>query len=334
VHYPHNKHETHNERLNQLIMAKSANNKQNAPMSASDLASLLTEVITNTFVNLGIVQVNTHPASVPTQARAQAQITHKPSQSARISAPKISVSAPKVNVTGASRGNAAGITKPTLTRATGEQFRAPRVTQTTTHTKPNFGFDSCVVGENRTKLPKGIFEGFDGIILRFADGREHGMNTDVEGRGRLTRNQTDEIGAYYSEGHHLVFERDPEYANVYDVIIWSEGKPNVAHVAHVAPTIHVLTRAASQPKAPAGKTAKKEPTPAQLQARANFAARAKSGEFRKGNTQEPTPTLFRVDDEMVRVSDEDFDSPRTIVAAPRVSDIRVRPLYVVPARKR
>jgi hypothetical protein len=296
-------------------MAKSANNNNNMSMSASELARVLTETITQTFVNLGIVQVIAHPSSVPSQVNVTG---------AKVTKPQAQVSAPSVRK---AQGNAVA----PVTRAQAQTSQA-RVT----HPQPNFGDDSCVVGENRTKLPKGIFDGFEGIVLRFADGREHGIKTDVEGRGRLTRNQTDDIGAYHSEGHHLVFVRDEEFGNVYDVHIWAEGTERVRR-AHVAPAVAVPQVApvkAGQGQGN-GKGSKKPATQAQLAARAKFSQRAKAGEFRKGNRQQDeTPTLFRVSDEVEQVTDEDFDEVRTVVAAPSVSSIRVRPLYVVPPRKR
>jgi hypothetical protein len=291
------------------------NNNNNMSMSASELARVLTETITQTFVNLGIVQVIAHPSSVPTTQ------------------PASRVTAPKVNVTGQ-------VTAPSIRKAQGNTVAPVTRAQTAqpsarvTHPQPNFGDDSCVVGENRTKLPKGIFDGFEGIVLRFADGREHGIKTDVEGRGRLTRNQTDDIGAYHSEGHHLVFVRDDEFGNVYDVHIWAEGSAN-SRRAHVAPAVAVPQVAPVKAGQGNGKGSKKPATPAQLAARAKFSQRAKSGEFRKGNRQQDeTPTLFRVSDEVEQVTDEDFDDVRTVIAAPSVSSIRVRPLYVVPPRKR
>jgi hypothetical protein len=275
-------------------MAKTSNNN-NLSLSASELVRVLTETITQTFVNLGIVQVIAHPTSVPNVVPTQAQVT-----------------------------------KPVI---------VPTVTTPKTHTphssgnEPNFGDGSCIVGENRTKLPKGIFDGYEGIVLRFPDGHEHGIKTDSEGRGRLTLNQTNEIGAYHSQGHHLVFIRDIEYGNVYDVVIWSGEGYTVYHPENGG--AYAQQPVAETPAVNKAK-AKKPATPAQLAARAEFSRKAKEGTLRKGNTQaQPVqPTLYRVSDEAIRVTDEDFeDDVRTIVAAPGVSQVRVRPIYAVPVRK-
>jgi hypothetical protein len=194
---------------------KQMSNKQaNTILDANTLAQILAQSLTNTLAALGVVQVTAHPSSVPSQAQ----------------------------VTKATVPNITGADKRTQQQST--NGAAVKRTQSQAHVQadvPNYGDFHCKVGANRSKLPMGLFDDpntgadFEGITLRLPNGVEHWVKTDGEGRGRLTLNQTDSFGAHESQGHILVFTRDEEYANVYDVSIWA-GKGHAVARPSVAET--------------------------------------------------------------------------------------------------
>lgn len=175
-----------------------------ADATSKAIAQTIPSVIADTFARLGIVAINTHPTSVPQSST----VTH----------------------------SQAPVNKPSRPTAP-----APvKVTQGTDE-RPNYGDFSCKVGANRTKLPMGMFEGFANIILIMPDGVERGLNTDKEGRARLQVSETNRIGAYEGNGHHLVFTRVDGEPGVYDVSIYTpkalrQSMVNVRDIRPVAPS--------------------------------------------------------------------------------------------------
>lgn len=99
---------------------------------------------------------------------------------------------------------------------------------------PNYGDFHCSVGENRTKLPMGLFEGYSYVIFNLPSGETHQSNASREGRATLVRSLTDSIGAYASQGHKLVFTRDVEYGNMYDVSVYTPKAQRRAEFAQAA----------------------------------------------------------------------------------------------------
>jgi hypothetical protein len=226
--------------------------------------------LTTLFAALGIAQIQSHPASVPTAAPAVTRPTMVTSklvltrptaqnESGMILVP-VTPDAPAtiaeaMNRHDARKGKSSGL------RA------AERITEMREDedlNEPDFGDGHCRVGKGNggTKLPKAIFTGYDGVILRMPNGEEHTIRTDVEGRGKLTLKQTDDIGAYRSEGHFLVFIRDAEYGNVYEVIVWS-GRKTVPATRRAAPLAVAPVHAPTKPVPPVTRATTQKQSPSQ-----------------------------------------------------------------------
>lgn len=240
--------------------------KEQKQISASEFASVLVQAITGEFVRLGIVQVNLNPESVPATVpvtkpdTSKLQLTRPTAQnpSGMVLVPATAQNAPAtiaeaMNAHDKRKGSKKAQVE-ALTSATGQEEEL---------NKPDFGDGYCRVGKGNggTKLPKSLFEGYDGVILQLPNGEEHAIRTDSEGRGKLTLSQTSDIGATRENGDFLVFIRDAEYGNVFEVVVWSGRKTVPATrrttpakvapvVAPTKPVPPVLTRA-STPKPPA-----------------------------------------------------------------------------------
>jgi hypothetical protein len=224
------------------------------------------------------VAINVHPHSVPP---VQAQ-TRETAQAPRVSAP--SEVAPKAQT-------------------------APRKVAKDVPTYGDFHATVTTGDNGRTKLPSGLFDGFTAIVLNLPDGSSIEVEIDGEGRGKLTRKQVAQTGAV--AGDMLVFTRVAD--GVFDVNV-EAGKG--LHRESVAPKAQTPAptpaRQAPRVNAPsvnsfeqASQKAEKVATPAQLRARAAFAAAAKQrsreAQARKeGNgpnyvKTQPTPAQARVE---------------------------------------
>jgi hypothetical protein len=179
------------------------NTAQNGAINANELANVLAQTIASVFAGLGIVQVNTHPSSVPNSA---AKVTQRPAQN------NIVASVPR---------------RPATQTATRTETRTAQASQTLrTAQVPDFGDFYVKVGDkagyrpNRSKLPQGMFEGFDAIVCNLPTGESVVCNKDVEGRGRLNKAQLDSMRV--EAGHTLVFTRVED--GVFDVEIVGDAQ--------------------------------------------------------------------------------------------------------------
>lgn len=317
--------------------------KQRQPNNSIDANTLVTAIVeaqraslTAMFATLGIAQITTHPSSVPTNDMISAQAIMA-NQPAAFHVPQAAQGMPPIPAQVPPMPAQPLQTAPIVNAPPSQGKQRKGKGTGNGHVKslapPTFGDFHCQVGANRTKLPLGIFrdesgeQRFKNIHLRLPDGTYHTLNTDGEGRGRLTVSTTDKIGAFENQDHMLVFTRDIEYANVWDVAIVRGIRESTGAAAHAA---SVPTQPAQLQTAPI--TAKKPRSAAQL------ANDKRLSETKKNSTTQAAsvPTQANYPQQLVRVVDEplqqmqritdDFDSAFESRPIPPKGFDYVRPL--------
>jgi hypothetical protein len=280
-------------------------------ISASILTSALVTAITSTFAALGIIDGEDGQT-----AQGSPRIPRQSRQTRETSARVVSANAGQSRQTAARRAKASDV--------------------------PAHGdFHATVQADGRCKLPMGMFEEFDSIVLCLADGTESPANRDSEGRGRMSREDVAAMRA--SAGDVMVFtQTEPGYFSVETFAGEGQTAQRVTRRRSPAPATDDFGGDFDDEQAPAPRVsrqtaqsgkrrrASQAPTDAQVKARENFAAQSKA-KARARREEELADLLSiarptRAEYDRIRELEEELGTEQAPApVAPRVSPQYVRP---------